>query len=178
MKKPALKYFLFLLGLFLVFSFSSNVSAYYYAPPVLDAGWAYDEISGRFTDSDYSPYTYDLGDTAMFRITDYFNPGDTYYVYDYGALILTTTFTAFATGFGDDAWADAGWTDASFGSGEILLAAGFHEITVQGDGIGGIPAGFFARLDTQAVPEPGTIFMLGFALIGLAGMGHKKYFKN
>lgn len=33
-------------------------------------------------------------------------------------------------------------------------------------------------LTAKAVPEPGTILLLGFGLVGLAGMGRKKLFKN
>lgn len=157
-----------ILGAVFMFSYSSAVLA----APILDAGWelnaigASDRILGAGVDSEGSPYDYVLTNGAMFRITDQFVTGDTFMVYDGAALILTTSFTAFATGFGDNALADAGWTNAAFGSGEVWLSSGSHSLRVQGDGAGGIPARFFVRIDT--VPEPITLAIL---VLGLAGLG-------
>ena len=61
----------------------------------------YDDITEAFVDSTESPYTYDLAGCAYFRITDDFIVGDTFYVYDFGSLILTTTadYAGAPTGF-------------------------------------------------------------------------------
>ena len=59
--------------------------------PVLDAGWFYDQINQAFVDSIDSPYIYNLTNPAYFRITDDFVVGDTFYVRDFGILILTTS---------------------------------------------------------------------------------------
>jgi hypothetical protein len=86
-------------------------------------------------------------------------------VYDFGVLILTTQFVAFPAGFGDNATADAAWMSPAYGSGAVILAAGDHSITIQGDGAGGLPARFFARLD---LPEPGTLLLISLGLGCLA----------
>jgi hypothetical protein len=126
--------------------------------PVLDAGWAYDQIDAAFTDSEDSPYAYALGAPAMFAITDDFVPGDTYFVYDFGSLILTTTLTGqpFGGGVGGPAYQ---W-------GSVLLGAGAHLLTVQGDGFGGVPAGLYTRLDslTPPVPDGGSLGLLSALL--------------
>jgi hypothetical protein len=133
--------------------------------PVLDAGWAYDGIDGRLVDSLDSPYIYNLASPAYFRITDDFIVGDTYFVYDFGAPILTTSFSyaGVPTGFSDPG--ESAWQSSAYSGGEILLAPGAHHLVVQGDGIGGIPAGFYTQLTSAPIPAPGAI------LLGSIGMG-------
>jgi hypothetical protein len=93
-------------------------------------------------------------------------------VYDFGVPILTTSVVSFASGFGDNAEADGDWTDAVHTKGEILLTAGAHSLTVSGNGLGGLPAHYFARID--AVPEPMTLSLVALALAGLGVARRKK----
>lgn len=145
------------------------------AAPVLDGGWAYDDINAVQTPSTFSPYVLNLATPAWFRITDAFSPGDTFTVTDsILGVILTTSFQAFPAPFGDDPFPDSAWTDASFGSGETLLAMGNYSLTVTGDGFAGLPAGFYVRLDSARVgviPLPPALPLLGggLALFGLLG---------
>jgi len=134
--------------------------------PVLDAGWSYDQINAAFVDSIDSPYIYNLTNPAYFRITDDFIVGDIYFVRDFGALILTTTlpYAGVPTGFPNPGeWA---WQNPAYSGGEVLLAAGPHHLTVQGNGAGGIPAGLYTQLTT--IPAPGAI-LLGSIGAGLVG---------
>ncbi len=141
------------------------------AAPVLDAGWYSDQIDGRFIDSEFSPYELTLSVPAIFSITDAYVVGDTYFVYDFGSLILTT---AVGTGVAfppSDATADAAWTSGLFSIGSVDLASGAHEITVQGDGIGGIPAGFFVRIDSANVPDGGaTLILISLGLMAVVAV--------
>ena len=134
--------------------------------PGLDAGWYYDQINQAFVDSINSPYNYNLTNPAYFRITDDFAVGDTYYVRDYGTLILTTSasYSGVPTGFSDPG--ESAWQNSLFSGGEVILAAGLHQLTIQGDGGGGIPAGFYTQVTT--VPAPGAILLggIGVSLVG------------
>ncbi len=136
------------------------------AAPILDGGWAYDQISAAFVDSDGSPYVYALPNPAYFRITDDFIDGDTYYVYDFGLPILTTTlaYAGVPTGFPDPG--ESAWVSPLYSGGEVVLGIGPHSLTIQGDGVGGIPAGFYTQL--TSVPAPGAILLgsIGVSLVG------------
>lgn len=136
--------------------------------PVLDAGWTYDQINQAFVNSIDSPYIYNLTGPAYFRITDDFVPGDIYFVRDFGNLILTTTlpYAGVPTGMpGAGEWA---WQNPAYSGGEVLLAAGAHNLTVQGNGAGGVPAGFYTQLTSVTIPAPGAI-VLGSIGAGLVG---------
>ena len=146
---------------------SANYDPLATAPaPVLDAGWAYDQINAAFVDSLDSPYIYNLANPAYFRITDDFVVGDIYFVRDFGALILTTTlpYAGVPTGFPNPGeWA---WQNPVYSGGEVVLAAGPHHLTVQGNGAGGIPAGLYTQL--TSIPAPGAVLLgsIGVSLVG------------
>ena len=133
--------------------------------PVLDAGWFYDQINAAFVDSIDSPYIFSLATPAYFRITDDFIVGDTYYVRDFGVLILTTSapYAGVPTGFPNPG--ESAWQNPAYSGGEILLAVGPHSLTVQGNGQGGTPAGFYTQLTSTVIPAPGAI------LLGSIGAG-------
>jgi hypothetical protein len=141
----------------------------YAAAPVLDGGWASDSISAAATDSLSSPYVYNLSGGAVFSITDDFVTGDQYKVYDFGVLILTTTAASAIAGqpYG------GGVGGPGYQWGSVSLSAGAHSLTVQGDGAGGIPAGFYTRLDS--VPDSGNLAaLLGLVFAGLMVAARRK----
>lgn len=136
--------------------------------PVLDAGWAYDQIDAAFVNSVDSPYIYNLTNPAYFRITDDFIVGDTYFVYDFGTQILATSasYAGVPTGFSDPG--ETAWQSSAYSGGEVLLAEGAHHLVIHGDGAGGLSAGFYTQLTSAPVPAPGAI-LLGSIGVGLVG---------
>ena len=111
-----------------------------------------------------------MAGAADFSITDAYIVGDTFKVYDFGTLILTTVVGAgVAFAIPSDSYADSAWASGSYGIGTVTLGAGSHQITVQGDGAGGLPAGFFDRLDTsKSVPDSSATF--GLISLGLVAI--------
>jgi hypothetical protein len=143
-----------------------------YAAPILGGGWSIDQVNAVNTNSVGSPYAFSLPASVYFRITDELVVGDVYKVYEGASLILTTTFFSNPTGFGDDPTADAAWMSSSYSHGVIVLAPGLHNLSVQGNGVGGLPAHFFTRLD--AVPEPASMLLFCLGLVGLAGYSTRR----
>ena len=151
------------------------ISTIVWPSPILNGGWSTtDSDASGYTDHvlDVPPalnvggaYVYALSGPAMFRITDVLVAGDIWTVYDFGVPILTTAVASFAAGFGDNAEADGDWIDAVHSKGEILLGVGAHSLTVSGNGVGGLPAHYFARIDS--VPEPMTLSLVALALAAL-----------
>ncbi len=133
------------------------------------SGWISDEVDAVGTPSNNSPWTFTVSGPAVFSVTDAFIQGDVYQLFD-SSMTLLATSTFFAGGGvqadGSSlglAWADAGYSHLAFSVGP-----GSYSFVIEGDGAGGLPAGFGLRLDALGIPEPATWAMM---LVGFGGMG-------
>lgn len=103
----------------------------------------------------YQSYLLKLRKTAQLTVTDCYCPGDKFQIFDNGVPILTTdqcppTVPTDCSGLDTNAWSCM--TNANFCHGQVLLNAGYHNLTfavISSPSGGG--AGFF-RIDTLCAP--------------------------
>ena len=102
------------------------------------------------------PWTFSLSTLGLLTITDVFLPGDSFQVFDNGALIGSTNVVP-STGISCGINPDACLTNPNFSHGAFPVSAGPHSITVGVSPAQILGEGFF-RVD--AIPEPSTLLLL------------------
>jgi hypothetical protein len=120
--------------------------------------------------ADAPPYTFVAPSTGgALTVTDAFDSGDILDVFDFGALIGTTSPSVFGTGCGDDPVPCL--ADPLQSHGIFALGAGAHSIAFIESATASSPGGaHYFRVDAAAavVPAPPTF---GLVLLGLAALG-------
>lgn len=136
-----------------------------------DGGGATSGCQNLAAQTSGNSFTFTVGDGMVLQVTDAFNQGDMFAVYDFGVLLFTTSLVPNTGADLGDADPDAAWANAGYSHGQILLAAGAHRIdifNVQGCCGGG---GAYMRV---AVPEPGSLALIAVAMIGVAATRRRK----
>jgi len=153
-------------------------------PPLTLGVWAgpYDEFIGvgNFFAEDWT-----FTGAATLVVTDLYVPGDEYAVYDNGVLLGNSNAVPDWSTFESDPYAAPPWTSdpgTAYDDAEYFshfgydLGAGSHDITIMATNL---PSGFSDSTVTLEVitPEPGSIFLFGTGLAGLAGLIRRKLAK-
>jgi hypothetical protein len=113
-------------------------------------------------------WTFTLSGPGLLKITDAFEVGDTFEVRDFGVAILNTPVVpAVSTSFTDDPAVAFGNVTFNYSYGSISLAAGPHSIEIEAEESPFDGGAAYFRVD--AGPEPMTLLLLGFGLLGVAG---------
>lgn len=102
---------------------------------------------------------------GAFTVTDAFQAGDYFRVYDWGNLVMTTPNVAFGAGCGSDPVPCL--VDPLMSHGSVGYDAGYHKFSIEAFGPGGYASGA-AYFRTDPVPEPASMLLFGTGALGLA----------
>jgi len=144
-------------------------------PPLpVDGGWLRFQFGTAVSSNLEGPFTYNSGSTTVLWVTDAFNRGDQFAVFD-NAVFLGNTSVPVNDGFDfGNPWDDPGGaeSDPTFSHGTFMLAPGNHSITIDviqnAVGFPGGGAGFLRADVSGVVPVPMAAWG-GLSLLGLLG---------
>ena len=153
-------------------------------PISLNGSWtALDEIMtvpNFFSDG---PWEWNSPRFVRLDATDFAVVGDRFEIYDTGTLVFTAPLVPDWSAYGSDPfdsppWTpdpDVAWATAAFTKGSLLFAPGPHSIKFRSiqkplQASGRLFPDSTVAFRATAVPEPGTLTLVGTALLGALGM--------
>jgi hypothetical protein len=159
------------------------------ATPIrLDGSWiVLDEIMTVPSFFSGGPWEWDSARPVRLDATDLQVVGDRFEVYDAGSLVFTAPLLPDWSAYGSDPFdsppyttdPDVAWASVAFTKGSLLFAPGSHSIafrsiqkpvTVSGSPFLDSTVAFRAT----PVPEPGTLTLVGTALLGALGLRYRR----
>jgi len=112
-----------------------------------------------------NPFTFNAPGDTVLKVTDAFDHGDTFFVYDLGSLLFATPLVAVTLGTVTNP--DTAFADPLYSHSSVVLGAGAHSIQIftGNSPYGG--GGAYVEVETAPVPEPTTLALLGGAMTAL-----------
>jgi len=133
--------------------------------PADPAGGTTCAVNGSSVFAPAPPWTFTSVSPEILNVTDAFLSGDAFDVYDNGVNILSTPSAA-ATGHSCGDNPDTCFADPLMSHGSVGLAAGGHSLSIILREAQGTPGdGYFQTALLSAVPEPGSVMLLGTGLL-------------
>lgn len=112
-------------------------------------------------------FTFTLASPTYLKVTDAFNSGDQFAVYNFGSFLGNTSSPTAGLDYGANY--DAAFASASFSHGIFLLGPGSYDIS--GIATASPFRGGRAAVQLSSVPLPAALPLMGMALAGLGGAG-------
>jgi len=114
------------------------------------------------------PFTFSYPAPVVVYVTDDFEKGDRFEVYDFGGLVGTTSLVPTASGV--EVGPTAAYADPTYSSGVFTLGAGSHSITLYAVNNPYVVGRGYIKVEPagQVIPEPGTIALFGLGLVVVA----------
>ena len=109
------------------------------------------------------PWTFTSVSPEILNVTDAFDSGDAFDVYDNSLIILSTPTAAGGHNCGSDP--DPCFADPLMSHGSVGLAAGGHSLSIILRETVGPGAAYFQTSPLSAVPEPGSLMLLSSGLL-------------
>ncbi len=140
-------------------------------PVAPNSGWVTFSFGGVGSSFSGEPFTFTLTHGGKLTVTDAFNDGDRFEIFDFGSSLgLTSVPTATGVDIGNDY--DLGAVDPRYSTGMWMLGAGSYSIT--GIMIDSPYGGGGGALRVDQVPLPAAGLMLLTGLAGIAGLRRRK----
>jgi hypothetical protein len=153
-------------------------------PITIDSGWygfcfggilspATEGCQNEASDTEGNAFTFNATGDVVLKVTDAFQHGDTFFVFDFGSFLFATPLVA-VNPSADVTDPDLAFADPTYSHGSAILGAGAHSIQIftGNSPFGG--GGAYMEVETAPVPEPTSLALLGGAMAAMGAYRRRR----